>query len=102
MKSNIRTDRKNISRGQFLHKKIQRWLNDKEPIKNETEVIHQERRQGVEPAYDIRTDRFEAALDAKDTVEKIKQAKREAKYKPKIETKKEPNTEANTEESATT
>lgn len=58
--------------------------------------IYTEKKDGVLPEYDVRTDRFEVALDA---VDKINQSTAEqiAKSKGKPETEKEPGTEIKTD-----
>lgn len=65
--------------GESLEKKINRILNNKEPIKDGAPLIYTERKNGVNPDHNIRTDRFEAAIDAMDYVSKSKIAKRDAR-----------------------
>lgn len=71
----------NSYKGESIEKKINRILNNKEPIKDGAPQIFTERREGVKPEYDIRTDRFELAVDAMDTVNKTKLAKRDDRLK---------------------
>lgn len=69
---------KNTSyQGETLEKKINRIVNNKEPIKDGAPIIYTERKDGVMPQYDIRTDRFEIALDATDKIAKAHLAKRD-------------------------
>lgn len=63
--------------GERIEEKIQRIVNNKEPITDGAPLIYTERKHGVQPAYDIRTDRFEIAVEAMDKVTKTHLAKRE-------------------------
>lgn len=65
--------------GESIEKKIRRILNNKEPIKDGAPLIYTERKEGVKPEFNVRTDRFEIAIDAMDKVSKAQIAKREAK-----------------------
>lgn len=75
-------------KGESIEKKINRIVNNKEPIKDGSPKIYTERKNGVEAQYDIRTDRFEYAVDAMDKVDKSNKAKRmasiEAREKAKV------------------
>lgn len=62
--------------GETLENKIERIVTMNEPIKDGAPLIFTERKDGVRPEYDIRTDRFEIALDAMDAVSKTNIAKR--------------------------
>ena len=64
-----------------LEKKIEKIMNSKEPIDETAPIIYTERKKGVQPEYNIRTDRFEIALEAMDKVSKSYQAKREERMK---------------------
>ena len=64
-----------------LEHKVKRILNNKEPIKDGAPLIYTERKDGVLPSYNIKTDRWEHAIDAMDKVTKHKQAKREERAK---------------------
>lgn len=48
-----------------------------EPIENTSALIYTERGDGVLPGYDIRTDRFEVAIDAADRITAAIEAQRE-------------------------
>lgn len=65
------------TQGETIEEKIQRIVNNKEPITDGAPLIYQERKNGVDPACDIRTDRFEIAVEAMDVVSKSMIAKRE-------------------------
>lgn len=68
--------------GETLEQKIERIMNNNEPISDTAPLIFTERKDGVLPEYDIRTDRFEVAVDAMDKVSGSHQAKRESRLKP--------------------
>lgn len=63
--------------GETIEKKIRRILNNKEPITDGAPLIYTERKNGVEAQYNIRTDRFEIAVEAMDKVAKTYTARRE-------------------------
>ena len=69
--------------GEPIENKVRRILNNKEPIKDGAPIIYTERRDGVQPQFNIRTDRFEIAVEAMDKVHKSKLAHREERHKPK-------------------
>ena len=71
----------NSSEGETIEEKMHRIVNNKEPIKDGAPLIYQERSEGVKAGYDIRTDRWEVAIDAMDVQAKAMQAKREEKGK---------------------
>ncbi len=63
--------------GESLEEKIERMVNNKEPIKDGAPEIYTERKDGIISAYNIRTDVWEIAADAMDMVSAAKAAKRE-------------------------
>nr|QJB21290.1 MAG: hypothetical protein [Microvirus sp.] len=63
--------------GETIEQKMERIINNKEPIKDGAPIIYTERKHGVAPQYNIRTDRFEIALDAADNIAKSYMARRE-------------------------
>jgi len=65
--------------GETIEQKVERIVNDKDPITDGAPPIYQERKDGVQAGYNIRTDRFEVALDAMDSVNRTHRAKREAR-----------------------
>lgn len=67
--------------GETLETKIERILNNKEPIKDGAPIVYTERNEGVIAAYNIRTDRFEVACEAMDKVSKTELAKRHERHK---------------------
>lgn len=69
--------------GESIEMKVRRITENKEPIKDGAPEIFTERKEGVNSAYNIRTDRWEVAVDAMDAVNKSILAKRD--YKPKMD-----------------
>lgn len=49
--------------GEFIEAKVRRILNNKEPIKDGAPRVFTERKDGVKPEYDIRSDKWEAAVE---------------------------------------
>jgi hypothetical protein len=76
-----------ILEGEPIELKIERILNNNEPITDGAPEIFTERKDGVVSAYNIRTDRWEIACDGMSQVEKSITAKREHKAKKKEEEK---------------
>lgn len=60
-----------------LEYKIERMMNNGEPIGDGASLQYTERKDGVHPLMDIRTDRFEIAVDARDKTAKSHLAKRD-------------------------
>lgn len=68
--------------GETLEVKIRRLLNNKEDMGEPgVPLIYTERQEGVQAAYDIRTDRFEIAVEAKDYVTRSRLADRDNRHK---------------------
>ena len=67
--------------GETLEQKIERIVNNKEPIKDGAPLIYTDRKDGVQAGYNIKTDRFEIAIDAMDKVQKSIIAQRENRAK---------------------
>lgn len=63
--------------GEPLEEKIFRMLNNKEPIGDAVPLTYTDRAEGVGPEYNIRTDRWEVAVDGMDKASKTWQAQRE-------------------------
>lgn len=83
-------------KGETIEQKVTRITVNKEPIKDGAPLIYTERKDGVQPGYDIRTDRWEVAAEAMDKVTGAKLAKREERMKgtdQKTETKTEAKSE---------
>lgn len=67
--------------GETIEQKIERIVQNKEPIKDGAPEIYTERKDGVIAAYNIRADRWEIAADAMDKVQASIQAKREERQR---------------------
>ena len=70
--------------GETIEDKVERVTTNKEQIKDGAPLIYTDRNEGVKAGYDIRTDRFEIAIEAMDKVQKSVIAKREQKAKMEI------------------
>lgn len=70
--------------GERIEEKINRIVNNNEPITDGAPIIYTERKDGVQAGFNIRTDRFDVALDAMDIVSKQHLAKREQRAEMKI------------------
>lgn len=62
--------------GETIETKVRRITENKEPISDGAPVIYTDRKDGTKPEYNIRTDRFDIALDAMDYVNRSRTAKR--------------------------
>lgn len=78
-KSSIKIN--NSLEGEPIEHKIERIIQNKEPIKDGAPVVYTERAEGVVSAYNIRTDRWEIAVEAMDNVTKSNISKREERAK---------------------
>jgi len=67
--------------GESMEQYMNRVLVSGEPINAASPVIYTDRKSGVIPEYNIRTDRFDLALDAQSTIVKGQIAKRMEYYK---------------------
>nr|DAH55474.1 MAG TPA: hypothetical protein [Microviridae sp.] len=68
--------------GETIEEKLRKVLQNKEKIGQEFQLIYTNRKDGVMPEYNIRTDRFDVAQDAKNKLneyERNKTAKSEEK-----------------------
>lgn len=77
-----RVERNTATPGEMLETKIERIISNKEPIKDGAPLIYTDRKEGVRASTNIRTDRFEVAIDAMDKVAKSYKARREERQKP--------------------
>ena len=62
--------------GEYIEEKVRRITENGEPIEDGAPIIYTERKDGVNPAYNIRTDRWEIAQDA---MEELKRNQADAK-----------------------
>ena len=67
--------------GERIEDKVARLFEENQPINDGAPLIYTEKKEGVLPAYNIRTDRFAIALDAMDKIGRSK-AKKENAPKP--------------------
>ena len=70
-----------IYEGESIETKCARILQNKEPITDTAPIIYTAKEDGVLPAYNIRTDRFDIAMDAYDKITRSL-AKKEQAVKP--------------------
>lgn len=63
--------------GKTIEEKVKLLLENGESYGQTKPLIYQERKEGVNRAYDIRTDRFEVAIEATEKIAKSYQAKRD-------------------------
>ena len=66
--------------GELIEEKVTRLTQEKSPINDGAPIIYTERKDGVLPAYDIRTDRWEIAQAAMEINQKAISAKRQRDY----------------------
>lgn len=73
LKVNVTTE------GETIEAKIRRIVDNGEPITDGAPLIYTDRADGVLPEYNVRTDRFELAVEAMDGISRNHLAKREAR-----------------------
>lgn len=73
--------------GETIEQKVNRIMNNGDPITDGAPQIYTERIEGVIPEYNIRSDRFDLALDAQEKIVKQRIAKREENQKKRNEEK---------------
>lgn len=74
--------------GERIEEKVERIVSNNEPISDGAPLIYTDRKDGVQPEYNIRTDRWDIALEAMDYVSRTNLAKREESQKMGEESKK--------------
>lgn len=75
----------NTTEGETLEQQIERMVTNKEPIKEGTALIYTERAEGVKPEMNIRTDRWEIAVEATSKIQKSYSVRREERQNKKKE-----------------
>ena len=80
-KNNGRLESVEIYEGESIETKCARVLESGEPITDTAPIIYTAKEDGVLPAYNIRTDRFDIAMDAYDKITR-NSAKKEITPKP--------------------
>jgi hypothetical protein len=78
--------------GETIEQKVERITQNGEPIKDGAPLIYTDRKDGVQAGYNIKTDRFEVAVEAMDKVHKSDIARRD--NKPKMEIVKDAESES--------
>ena len=63
--------------GETIEQKIERIVNNKEPIKDGAPLMYTERKEGIKASTNIRTDRWEIAVEASDKIAKSYKARQE-------------------------
>lgn len=58
----------NAYEGERIEEKMERIINNNEPISDGAPLIYTERKDGVQPEYNIRADKWDIAIDAMDKV----------------------------------
>lgn len=71
--------------GEPIERRVERIMNNNEPITDGAPLIYTDRKDGVDPAHNIRTDRWDLALDMTDSITKQAIAKRTEFHAPKPE-----------------
>ena len=72
----------NSTEGESIEMKLERIINNKEPINADgAPIIYTPRKEGVRASTNIRTDRFDVALEATDKIQKSYKARREERAK---------------------
>ncbi|AXH74812.1 MAG: hypothetical protein [Microviridae sp.] len=77
----------NSYQGESIEIKIQRLVKNKEPLDGTVPLTYTEKKDGVLPEYNIRTDKWEVATEAMDKAVRSKTAQGEAKIKAAEEAK---------------
>lgn len=83
--------------GEPLMVKLSRAMNNGEPIEGGASLSQTERKDGVLPQFNIKTDRFEMALDSYDKIAKVHMAQRDNFINPKPDKKDGDNNESPTD-----
>ena len=66
--------------GETIETKVARIVQEKAPITDGAPIIYTDREQGVLPAYNVRTDRWDIAENAMDKVNAAKMATRDSQF----------------------
>lgn len=69
--------------GERIENKVERISTNKEPITDGAPIIHTERKNGVIPDYDVRTDKWDIAIEATDVIAESKKLQRAERQKQK-------------------
>ena len=83
--------RNNSTDGETIETKMRRLVENQERVEGQVPLIFTERKDGVLPSYNIKSDRFDAAIEASDKIAKSITAKREERAKLTVVKKDEDN-----------
>ncbi len=64
-----------VYEGEAIETKVRRLMETGEPIKDGAPLVYQERKEGIKPEYDIRSDKWDIAESAMNMVSKAETAK---------------------------
>lgn len=64
------------SEGETIEQAVERLVNNNEPVEGQAPLIYTERKEGIRADMNIRTDRWEIAVDAMDKVSRSYKARR--------------------------
>lgn len=78
----IMSDKQQLFEGQTLEEMIFKMMQQGAMIEASSPIIYTERKDGINPLYDIRSDRFDLALEATSKIEQALKAKRVQNYQP--------------------
>lgn len=78
-----------IWEGERIEDKIARVVNNNEPITDGAPIIYTEYKDGVRPEYNLRTDKFELAIEAMDKVHATNIARTKTLLNPETEGEKQ-------------
>ena len=67
---------RNVTEGERIETKLERIKNNNEPTTDGAPLIYTPKSEGVLPGYNIRTDKWDVALEAMDKIHKTEIAKR--------------------------
>lgn len=88
--------------GESIERRVEKIMANKEPITDGAPMIYTEREAGVIPEYNVRTDRFDVALDMTDQITKNKLNERQTRRDQKQEQGKPATEKPNTTDPAPT
>lgn len=76
-------------KGESIERKVSRVKSNNEPIKDQAPLTYTDRKDGVLPDFDMRTDKWEYLVEGHDALAKSKRAKRDTVPDTQTETAKE-------------
>lgn len=86
--------------GETIETKVHRMTQNKEPIKDAAPLVYTEKKKGVLPQYNIRTDKWDLVLDKMEAANRQKLAKAKGLELPKSETTENTDTPTETSKNA--